>query len=168
MNVLGLSQNQQKLINIVYEIVKEEREKLQSDSQSFCQTYKDLEVLQNFDEEEWFSKRNPIVRAIVEGLSSLEKNRFQRCLALEHLYHLNGMKFVGPCSFMTNISLLAVSNSKLTVNMFGKALPGGTYSTLKSWTKELSSTPNEFPPGDCMIAIDNDQIVQRRWKVKVG
>ena len=77
------------------------------------------------------------------------------------------MHFVGPCSFMTNISILSVSNSKLVVNMFGKTLPGGSYATLKLWTKDLTSD-TKVSPGDCMVAIDNDQIVQRKWKVKVG
>ena len=52
--------------------------------------------------------------------------------------------------------------------MFGKALPVGSYSTLKLWTRDLTSYAKEFPSGDCMVTIDNDQIVQRRWKVKVG
>lgn len=78
------------------------------------------------------------------------------------------MSFVGPCSFMTNVSLLAISNSKLTIDMFGRVLPGGSYPTLKAWTRDLSPEPKEFPSGDCMVAIDNDQIVQRKWKVKVG
>jgi len=69
---------------------------------------------------------------------------------------------------MTNISILVISNSKLVVNMFGKALPDGSYATLKLWTRDLTSDPKEFRPGDCMVAIDNEQIVQRKWKVKVG
>ena len=52
--------------------------------------------------------------------------------------------------------------------MIGKVLPGGSYSTLKVWTKDLTSEAKDFPCGDCMVAIDNDQIVQRKWKVKVG
>ena len=69
---------------------------------------------------------------------------------------------------MTNLSLLAISSSKLVVDMFGKALPGGSYSTSKLWTRDLSSDPKDFPPGDCMEAIHNDQIFQCKWKVKVG
>lgn len=154
--------------NIVQRIIHEQKRKLQVDCHPFAQPYKVLEMLQNFDAEEWFSRCNPIIKSVIEGLASKEKNYFQRCLALEHLYHIHGMTFVGPPSFMTNISLLAVSNSKLVVNMFGKALPGGSYSTLKLWTRDLASDQKEFPPGDCMVAIDNDQIVQHKWKVKVG
>ena len=138
------------------------------DCQSFAQAYKDLGTLQNFRAEDWFSRRNLIVKAVVNGLASPEKNHFHRCLALKHLYNLQGVNFVGPSSFMINISLLAISNPKLTINMFGKVLPGGSYSTLKVWTRDLTSEAKEFPSGDCMVAIDNDQIVQRKWKVKVG
>ena len=153
---------------VVLEVVQLQKEKIQVDCQSFAQTYKDLDTLQSFRAEDWFSRRNSVVKAVVNGIASPEKNNFHRCLALEHLYSLQGVNFVGPCSFMTNISLLAISNLKLTVNMFGKALPGGSYSTLKVWTRDLTSEAKEFPSGDCMVAIDNDQIVQRKWKVKVG
>jgi len=138
------------------------------DCQSLAQIYKDLDIFQNFRPEEWFVRRNPIVKAVVDGLASPEKNYFHRCLALEHLNNLHGMSFVGPCSFMANINLLAIRNSKLTVDMFGKVLLGRSYSTLKVWTRDLSSEPMEFPNEDCMVAIDNDQIVERKWKVRVG
>ena len=153
---------------VVHEVVRLQKQKIQVDCQSFAQTYKDLGTLQNFRAVDWFSRRNLIVKAVVNGLASPEKNHFHRCLALEHLYNLQGVNFVGPSSFMINISLLAISNSKLTINMFGKVLPGGSYSTLKVWTRDLTSEAKEFPSGDCMVAIDNDQIVQRKWKVKVG
>ena len=133
------------LAKVSLEAVRLQRQKIQVDCQSFAQTYKDLDTLQDFRPEVWFLRRNPIVKAVVDGLASPEKNYFHRCLALEHLYNLLGMSFVGPCSFMTNISLLAISNSKLTVDMFGKVLPGGSYPTLKAWTRDLSSEPKEFP-----------------------
>ena len=64
--------------------------------------------------------------------------------------------------------LLTVSNSKLAVNLFGKSLPGRSYQTLRTWLEQLSSTPNSFPSGDCEVAIDNDQEVKKKWKIKVG
>ena len=36
------------------------------------------------------------------------------------------------------------------------------------WTDQLVSVPRPFPAGDCVVAFDNDQIVQRKWKVEVG
>ena len=132
------------LAKVSHEAVRLQRQKIQVDCQSFAQTYKYLDTLQDFRPEEWFLRRNPIVKAVVDGLASPEKNYFHRCFALEHLYNLQGMSFVGPCSFMTKI-ILAISNSKLTVDMFGKVLPGGSYPTLKAWTRDLSSEPKEFP-----------------------
>ena len=84
------------------------------------------------------------------------------------MYSLPGTLLVAPFSFLTNIMLLTVSNSKLAVNLFGKSLPGGSYGTLRTWLEQLSSTPKSFPLGDCAVAIDNDQVVKRKWKIKVG
>lgn len=35
-------------------------------------------------------------------------------------------------------------------------------------TDQLASVPQSFPAGDCVVAFDNDQIVQRKWKVEMG
>ena len=39
---------------------------------------------------------------------------------------------------------------------------------MPGWTDQLASVPQPFPAGDCVVAFDNDQIVQRNWKVEVG
>ena len=39
---------------------------------------------------------------------------------------------------------------------------------MTGWTDQLVSVPRTFPAGDCVVAFDNDQIVQRKWKVEVG
>ena len=54
------------------------------------------------------------------------------------------------------------------LNVVSKILPGGSYSTVTGWRDSLASVPLSFPSGDCVTAFDNDQIVQRKWKFKVG
>ena len=46
---------------IVYKIIQEQKSKLQVDCDSFAQTNKELDILQDCKAEEWFSQRNPIV-----------------------------------------------------------------------------------------------------------
>jgi len=133
---------------------------------SFSQTYKDVHSLKNIDCESWLKRRNPVIVAAIHGLSN--SSRFLNCLALEHLYNPCGIKALLPFSFLTNIFLLTVSNSKLAVNIVGKALPGGSYTTLRSWMDQWRSVPRPFPPCDCEVAIDNDQVVKKNWKVRVG
>jgi len=38
---------------------------------------------------------------------------------------------------------------------------------VKSWLASLASTPPTVPEGDLVIAFDNNQVLQRRWKVKL-
>jgi len=73
---------------IVPKIIQEQKSKLLVDCDSFTQTNKELDILQDCKAEEWFSQRNPIVTSVIKGLASNEKNYLQLCLALEHLYHL--------------------------------------------------------------------------------
>ena len=157
------------LRDLVFEAFSQQRSSIAEDASSCSQSYKDITFLKGIDCQDWLQRRNEVVYAAVSGLSSgRNSNDFQNCLALEHLYHVTGVNCVLPFSFMTNVLLLAVSNSKLAVSVMSKALPGGSYPTLKSWLDQLSSMPPRFPRGDCAVAIDNDQVVKKNWKVRVG
>ena len=69
---------------------------------------------------------------------------------------------------MINLLVFAFTNSKIALNIISKILPAGSYSTVMSWRDNLASVPCPFPEGDCIVAFDNDQIVQKKWKVKAG
>lgn len=162
----GLSDEHQAAV--VCGIFKNRVQKVSKDVESIYKKYKNLDTLMELEPNKWLEERDPVVCAAVNGLSSESVDSFQKTLALEHLYSLPCSLFVSPFSFMTNISLLAITNSKAAVNIVGKILPGGCYSTLKSWLQQLSTSPSTFPDGDCLVAIDNDQIIPKKWKVKVG
>ncbi len=153
---------------LAFELFSQQSEELGKDAARFSQTYKDIGVLKDLDTEAFLERRNPVVVAAVQGLAGDKQNTFKQCLAVEHLYSLSGSSLVAPFSFLTNIVLLTVSNSKLAVNLFGKSLPGGSYQTLRTWLEQLSSESKPFPSGDCVVAIDNDQVVKKKWKIKVG
>ena len=139
------------------------------DAQSFSQTYKSIEIVKNIDREAWLQRRNKVVTAVVDGISDGKKSNFQKCVAVEHLYSLaDSDQSVLPFSFLVNLLLFTITNSRLAMSVVSKILPGGSYSTVTGWRDGLASVPPPFSPGDSIVAFDNDQIVQRRWKVKVG
>ena len=141
---------------------------MQTIRRTFSQTHKDTGTLKDLDTKKFLDKCNPVVVAAVHGLAGESQSQFNPCLEVEHMQSLFGLSLVAPFRFLTNIVLLTVSNSKLAVNLFGKSLPGGSYQTLRSWLEQLTSTPNPFQMGDCIVAIDNDQVVKKKWKIKVG
>ena len=154
---------------LAYNLLRGQVKDVLRDQQSFSQTYKSIEIVKNIDREAWLQRRNKVVTAVVDGISDGKKSNFQKCVAVEHLYSLaDSDQSVLPFSFLVNLLLFTITNSRLAMSVVSKILPGGSYSTVTGWRDGLASVPPPFPPGDSIVAFDNDQIVQRRWKVKVG
>ena len=156
------------LHNLAYNLLRGQFYDVLQDTQSFCQTYKNIDIIKNIDREAWLQRRNKVITAVVDGISDLKTSHLQKCLAVEHLYFLAcSDQFVLPFSFLVDLLLFTITNSKLVLNLVSKILPGGSYPTVTGWRDSLASVPLPFPSGDCVAAFDNDQIVQRKWKVKV-
>ena len=154
---------------LAYNLLRGQVKDVLRDQQSFSQTYKSIEIVKNIDREAWLQRRNKVLTAVVDGISDGKKSNFQKCVAVEHLYSLaDSDQSVPPFSFLVNLLLFTITNSRLAMSVVSKILPGGSYSTVTGWRDGLASVPPPFPPGDSIVAFDNDQIVQRRWKVKVG
>ena len=106
---------------------------------------------------------------MVDGISDGKKSNFQKCVTVEHLYSLaDSDQSVLPFSFLVNLLLFTITNSRLVLSVVSKIVAGGSYSTVTGWRDGLASVPPPFLPGDSIVAFDTDQIVQRKWKVKVG
>lgn len=154
---------------LAYNLISSQVTNVLQDAHSFSQTYKSIEIIKNIDRESWFQRRNKIVTSFVEGISDDKASDIQKCVAVEHLYSLAGNdQLVLPFSFLINLLLFTVKNSKLALSIISKVLPGGSYFTVTGWRDRLTSVPLSFPSGDCISTFDNDRIVQRKWKVKVG
>ena len=57
----------------------------------------------------------------------------------------------------------AVSGSRLVVDMIGHAGPGGSYTLLKEWLLQLSSSPLQVPSGMLVVAFDNEQRLLKNY-----
>ena len=123
---------QEELKAFVYNVFHKQLPEIGKDTLTFSQAYKDIGVLKNIDARTWLEKCNQVIVAAVKGLSGEQESNFNKCLAVEQMYSLPGRCHVSPFSFLTNIVLLTITNSKLAVNLFGKASPGGSYHTLRN------------------------------------
>ena len=74
--------------------------------------------------------------------------------------------FVSPLLFATNLLAYSVTRSKLALNINGKLHPAGGHSTVRNWLNNLTMTVPEFPTGDLLTAIDNDQVLIKKWTVR--
>ena len=53
----------------------------------------------------------------------------------------------------------------MAVDIYGKLHPGGQYNIMKSWLNGLSMEIPAMPEGDILTAIDNDQVLSKKWTV---
>jgi hypothetical protein len=63
--------------------------------------------------------------------------------------------------------MYALRGSKLALKILGSSGAHASYQAVKSWINSLSTKPTNLPEGDLIAAFDNNQVLQRRWKVKL-
>ena len=70
--------------------------------------------------------------------------------------------------FATNLLANSVTRSKLILNIYGKLHPAGSIATVRKWLNNLTmEIPQlQVPSGDLLIAIDNDQVLIKKWTVR--
>ena len=73
---------------LAYNLLRGQFDNVIQDTQSFCQTYKNIDIIKNIDREAWLQRRNKVVTAVVDGISDPKTSYLQKCLAVEHLYFL--------------------------------------------------------------------------------
>ncbi|XP_070548038.1 uncharacterized protein [Ptychodera flava] len=91
---------------------------------------------------------------------------YAKVKAVEALYHVNSMNSVSPFAFSESVVGYSVSNSRAVVNLYNHAQPACSYTRMKTWLQEQATADPVFPQGDVHVAIDNDQIVGKTYRVK--
>lgn len=147
-------------------IFNSEKENVKSDIASCSQTYKHLPVLLQVTPHGWVQARNSVLTCAVKSLCHENAKPFEQAVATDQLYSLVSPSFVSPLLFATNLLAYSVTRSKLALNINGKLHPAGGHNTVMNWLNNLTMTVPEFPPGDLLTAIDNDQVLIKKWTVR--
>ena len=84
----------------------------------------------------------------------------------DQLYSLVSPSLVSPLLFGTNLLAYSVTRSKLALNINGKLHPAGGHCTVRNWLNNLTMTVPEFPSRELLTAIDNDQVLIKKWTVR--
>ena len=111
---------------------------------------------------------NPVVRAFVEELTKHQSDTHtsQHILQQEAMECLRGArhhKYVSDFHIALQAVSYAVSGSRLVVDMIGHAGPGGSYTLVKEWLLQLSSSPLQVPSGMLVVAFDNEQRLLKNY-----
>ena len=147
-------------------IFNSERENVESDLASCSQTYKHLPALLQVTPHGWVQARNSVLTCAIKSSCHENAKPFERAVATDQLYSLVSLSIVSPLLFATNLLAYSVTRSKLALNINGKLHPAGGISTVGNWLNNLTMTVPEFPSGDVLTAIDNDQVLIKKWTVR--
>ena len=143
-----------------------EKENIRSDIASCSQTYKNLPSRLQVTPYGWVQARNSVLTPAIDSLCHDNINPFQKAVVTDQLYSVVSPSFVSPLMFATNLLAYSVTCGKLVLNINDKLHPGGGNTTVKSWLNNLPMNVPQFPSGDLLTAIDNDQVLIKTWTVR--
>ena len=108
----------------------------------------------------YIKNRNKVILAFLNGISygkqEMKKQlTLKTCVASAHLYGMS-TKYM---YFVNNIMQCQATQSRMCINLDGKAGPAGSYKTVSNWLVSQSTKELDFPQSDCMVAFDYDQVV---------
>ena len=101
------------------------------------------------------------------GTTSQNEDEVALCMAAESVMSLTTQIKVMPFHFRQMVLIYGLTRSRKAVGLLCKTGPFGSYQTLRSWLKDLSGEMPANPTGDLAAVFDNNQILQRRWKISV-
>ena len=114
----------------------------------------------------WIQARNSVLTCAINALSHESAKPVHKAVTVDQLYSIVQPSFVSPLMFATNLLVYSVTRSKLALNIHGKIHPAGGNTTVKTWLNNLTMEVPQVPSGDILTAIDNDQVLIRKWTVR--
>ena len=138
---------------------------MKTDVLSCSQTYKNLPAMLNVTPHTWIQARNSVLTCAIDALSHESVKPVHKAVTADQLYSIVQPSFVSPLRFATNLLVYSVTRSKLALNIHGKIHPAGGNTTVKTWLNDLTMEVPQVPSGDILTAIDNDQVLIRKWTV---
>ncbi len=132
------------------------------------------------------TKHNPTVVNFVAGVGNrpficgthLDQNGQLRILAKKDQYHLyktveSILNYVDsrcllPLHLQESLVLYTSTGSKMALQITGVGSAHGSYKMVRNILNILGSNEPKVPTGDCIAVFDNNQILNRPWRVKLG
>ena len=168
-------------INLAYALGIYERNDVTKQAKSLSKD-KSFEALLNISINDYVESFNCVVLAFVEGLcgkrhvtisenkelARTTQNSYQMVKTVESILNLSAPNVLLPIHFRESVVLYTITGSRLSLQILGGGGCHASYQSVKRWLQSLSIEKRQFPEGECIIAFDNNQILQRRWRVKLN
>lgn len=153
-------------IALTQSIFSMEKGNIRSDILTCNQTYKSLPVLLKVSPEGWSESRNSLLACVVNAISNESTKSVHKAVTVDQLYSLVQPSFISPLLFASNLLIYSVTRSKLALTICDKLHPAGSISCVRTWLNNLTMNVPQVPSGDILTAIDNDQVLIKKWTVR--
>jgi hypothetical protein len=147
-------------------IFRTQTENVRKDIATCNQTYRNLPGLLTLQPDNWMQARNDVLSCAINAPSQNSAKMVQKSVAVDQLYSLVQPSYVSPFMFAANLLVYSIARSKLATNIYAHILPVGGSSSLKMWLNQLTMEVPKVPSGDVLTAIDNDQVLIKKWTVR--
>ena len=76
------------------------------------------------------------------------------------------LNFISPVMFGAKLVMYLTARSRMADGIYWKRHPGAQYKVMKSWLNGLTMEIPAMPKNDILTAIDNDQVLLKKWTVR--
>ena len=120
---------------------------------------------------------NPVVVKFLRGVAGTSfepcksdydtREEYKLVKTVESVLNLAPYRSLLPLHFRESVICYTLTGSSLMLKVMSGSTPGGGYKAVKSWLRELSGSSMDNQTGELLVAFDNNQIMKRRWKVRL-
>ena len=128
--------------------------------------------LVNYKPSNWIKERPLPLIKLLEKLTNNTINNDHCCLRIayliDQLYSSRNDRLVLPFSFRHNILKYSFSHSRSLIDANNSFLPAGSNTYLTNWLTKNAENEIPFPDGLIKVVFDNEQVIGKKYKVKVS
>ncbi len=147
-------------------------------------------LVENLDIDTLLKSQNPTLLGFLSGISnhsfkyqqsnssdktlcpvldiSRPREKYKLYKTVESILHLINSHVILPLHLQESMVLYSSTGSKMALQITSMGSPHASYQMVKNLLESLGSSQCSVPDGDLVAAFDNNQVLNRPWKVKLG
>jgi translation initiation factor 2 beta subunit (eIF-2beta)/eIF-5 len=95
-------------------------------------------------------------------------HKYMLCKTVESIANFVRSQVLLPFHLRKSILVYSVTGSRLTLKTVSQGSPYASYDSLRKFLNTIIPEVSSTSDSDCIATFDNNQILQRRWKVKLS
>ena len=99
--------------------------------------------------------------------STMKKN-YALLKSIDQIAFARNLNYISPLYFPEALIKYSITGSRLSTALAGATSPAGGYTSLLKWLNRQGSNQPVSPPGEVVLAFDNNQVISKTYKVRAN